>query len=95
MFADAPDNVRLPLRRALRVPLPEPPASAPPSVADRRAFFDAVLLAFAEERDVLPRHLRAFAVQLFRGGARLGVSMDEAARLVSDPAPVEPIVPSG
>jgi hypothetical protein len=64
------------------VVLPPAPSARPP-VAQLRASFDAIILVAAEERDVLPRHLRAFAVELFRGAARLGVSLEEAAELVA------------
>ena len=32
---------------------------------------------------MIPRHLRAFAVELFEGAERLGISGSEAARLVA------------
>jgi len=67
-------------------PQPLPVASAPPApVATLRASFDAIIFAAAEERDVLPRHLRAFAVELLQGADRLGVSAKEAALLVAVP----------
>jgi transcriptional regulator with XRE-family HTH domain len=58
---------------------------APPSVplVDARAALDAVLLANAERRDVLPRHLRAFAVELLVAADRLGLSAKDAADLVA------------
>ena len=70
-------------------PVPSPPAAPPapvaarPSAADLRASFDAIIYAAAESRDLLPRHLRAFAVELFQGAARLGVEPKEAALLVA------------
>jgi transcriptional regulator with XRE-family HTH domain len=62
-----------------------PPPPARPSTAELRASFDAIIFAVAEQRDVLPRHLRAFAVELFQGADRLGVSAKEAALLVAVP----------
>jgi transcriptional regulator with XRE-family HTH domain len=52
-----------------------------------RASFDAIILSFSEDRDVLPRHLRAFAVELLRGAARLGVSTEDAATLLAAESP--------
>jgi transcriptional regulator with XRE-family HTH domain len=56
-------------------------AHAPPSPL--RAGFDAIILGAAERRDVLPRHLREFAVEMFEGADRLGLSARDAARLVA------------
>jgi transcriptional regulator with XRE-family HTH domain len=95
VFEPAPPEVYAMLGRELGIPLeepeaapavaPEPAAQAPqpPTPAQLRAAFDAIILSFSEERDVLPRHLRAFAVELLRGAARLGVGTDEAAGLVA------------
>ena len=60
-----------------------PPAPPRPTVAELRAALDAVVYAAAEERDVFPRHLRAFGVELLEAVERLGLSGSEAARLVA------------
>jgi transcriptional regulator with XRE-family HTH domain len=60
-----------------------PPVPPRPSMADLRAALDAIVYAAAEERDVLPRHLRAFAVELLLGAERLGLTTSEAAHLVA------------
>jgi transcriptional regulator with XRE-family HTH domain len=62
---------------------PPPPVAAPRSPSELRAAFDAIVYAAAEEHDLLPRRLRAFAVDLLRGVDRLGVSPKEAAVLVA------------
>jgi len=88
-----PDNVFLALADALGVESPVVAAAAPvvatpvapprsPEV-ELRAALDAIVYAASEERDVLPRHLRAFGVELLQGAARLGLSVSEAARLVA------------
>jgi hypothetical protein len=97
-LAEVAQVVALPVGPPPPAPAPEPPAPLPvpaapeepmapedarPTPAELRASFDAVLLAAAEERDVLPRHLRAFAVRMFEAAARLGVSAEEAAALVA------------
>jgi transcriptional regulator with XRE-family HTH domain len=65
-------------------PLPPPPAAPVPRPASElRAAFDAIVYAAAEEHDLLPRRLRAFAVDLLRGVDRLGVSAKDAAVLVA------------
>lgn len=65
---------------------PSPIDSASRSPAELRASLDAIIYAAAEERDVLPRHLRAFGVELLQGAERLGLSAKEAAHLVAVPA---------
>jgi transcriptional regulator with XRE-family HTH domain len=65
-----------------------PPAAATPDTpprtdAELRAIFDAVVYGAAEERDVLPRHLRAFGVELLLAVAESGLSAKEAAALVA------------
>jgi len=42
-----------------------------------------VIYGVAEERDVLPRHLRAFAAELLLAVARAGLSPKDAAALVA------------
>jgi hypothetical protein len=70
-------------------PAPLPPAApavAPPPVRtelELRASLDAVVYAASEERDLLPRHLRAFGVELLQSVDRLGLSAKEAAELVA------------
>ena len=64
----------------VEAPAPPPPR---PSRADLRAALDAIVYAAAEERDVLPRHLRAFGVELLLGAERLGLTTSEAAHLVA------------
>jgi transcriptional regulator with XRE-family HTH domain len=64
---------------------PAPPPAPRPSAAEHRASFDAIIYAAAERRDVLPRHLRAFGVELLQGADRLGLSAKEAALLVALP----------
>jgi transcriptional regulator with XRE-family HTH domain len=71
-------------------PAPLPPAApavapAPPerTELELRASLDAIVYAASEERDVLPRHLRAFGVELLQGVARLGLSAKDAAELVA------------
>lgn len=64
---------------------PEEPAAADvvrSSAAEYRAALDALLLAEAEARDVLPRHLRAFGVVLLESVGRLGLNASEAAGLM-------------
>jgi DNA-binding transcriptional regulator YiaG len=91
-LAAAPRAVVDELARLLGVaspyPAPEPVvASAPPAPrpaeAEVRASLDAVVLAAAEERDVLPRHLRAFGVELLLAVDRAGIGAKEAASLVA------------
>jgi transcriptional regulator with XRE-family HTH domain len=60
-----------------------PATRALPTVAELRALFDAVVFAASEERDVLPRHLRAFGVELLLAVDRAGVSARDAAALVA------------
>ncbi len=60
-----------------------PHAPQPSSEAALRAALDAVLLAACEERDLLPRHARAFAVALLRAVDRLGVAPKRAADIVA------------
>ena len=78
----------------LAAPAPAPPpapVAAPPahiepprpSTTELRAALDAIVYAAAEERDVLPRHLRAFGVELLQAAARLGLTASEAASLVA------------
>jgi hypothetical protein len=62
------------------VPPPSPPER---TVVELRASLDAIVYAASEERDMLPRHLRAFGVELLQGVARLGLSAKEAAELVA------------
>jgi transcriptional regulator with XRE-family HTH domain len=62
---------------------PSPPAETRPPSTALRASLDAIILAAAEHRDLLPRHLRAFAVEMFQGADRLGLSAREAAALVA------------
>jgi transcriptional regulator with XRE-family HTH domain len=69
-------------------PPPAPAVAAPtaatkPTVLELRASLDAIVYAASEERDMLPRHLRAFGVELLQGIARLGLSAKEAAELVA------------
>jgi transcriptional regulator with XRE-family HTH domain len=93
--APGPVLVRLIDALGLEVPSPAPVAPAvppppqPPTAADLRASLDAIILAAAEHRDVLPRHLRAFAVELLKGVDRLGIGAKEAALLVAPPQRVE------
>jgi transcriptional regulator with XRE-family HTH domain len=47
-----------------------------------RAAFDALVLEFAEARDLLPRHLREFAVELLLAADRMGLSPAQAAGFV-------------
>jgi transcriptional regulator with XRE-family HTH domain len=71
-----------------RAPSPPRAAAARSSrttVAELRASLDAIIYAAAEARDLLPRHLRAFAVELLKGVDRLGMSAKEAALLVALP----------
>ncbi len=95
-LAAAPPSVVDELARLLGVPSPHaavepaaPPAAtavaAPPRPTDAevRAALDAVVLAAAEERDVLPRHLRAFGVELLLAVDRAGVGARHAAALVA------------
>jgi transcriptional regulator with XRE-family HTH domain len=59
------------------------PAAPPrPPVADLRGALDAIVYAAAEERDLLPRHVRAFGVELLQGAERLGLTLAEAAHLL-------------
>jgi transcriptional regulator with XRE-family HTH domain len=58
-------------------------ASPQRTSAELRASLDAIVYAASEERDLLPRHLRAFGVELLQGVARLGLSAKEAAELVA------------
>ena len=53
------------------------------SAAEMRAALDAVVYSAAEERDLLPRHLRAFGVELLQAVERLGLSAREGAELVA------------
>ena len=61
-------------------------AESPPR-PDLRAAFDAIILANAEQRDILPRHLRAFALELLRGVDRHGVSAGEVAAAIAVDVP--------
>ncbi|HEY2510888.1 MAG TPA: helix-turn-helix transcriptional regulator [Polyangiaceae bacterium] len=61
---------------------PAAPQPAAPTAADYRAALDALLLAESETRDVLPRHLRGFAVALLHAVARLGLGAGAAAELI-------------
>jgi hypothetical protein len=47
-----------------------------------RAAFDALVLEFAETRDLLPRHLREFAKELLLAADRMGLSPAQAAGFV-------------
>jgi transcriptional regulator with XRE-family HTH domain len=68
----------------LPAPLPQAPPPPPrPTATDLRAALDAVIFGAAESRDVLPRHLRAFAVELLERVDRLGMSAKEAALVVA------------
>jgi transcriptional regulator with XRE-family HTH domain len=60
-------------------------APARPAADEARATLDAIVYAVAEERDLVPRHLRAFAVELLRGVDKLGLDAKEAAVLVAAP----------
>jgi transcriptional regulator with XRE-family HTH domain len=62
---------------------PSPPPPPAPASAELRASLDAIILSVAEERDLLPRHLREFAVAILEGVDRLGLSAREAALLVA------------
>jgi transcriptional regulator with XRE-family HTH domain len=71
-------------------PPPAPlPAPAPPrpSATELRSSLDAVVLAGAEEHDVLPRKLRAFGVALLQRIAELGLDPNEAALHLSPRRP--------
>ena len=68
-----------------------PPAAAGPTLAEPRpspspaqwdAEHQAMLDAVADERDVLPRHLRAFGAQLLLAVDRAGLSPRDAAALI-------------
>jgi transcriptional regulator with XRE-family HTH domain len=63
---------------------------APAVTEDARPALDAVLLAAAESRDVLPRHLRAFAIEMFDAADRLGLSARQASHLLAQGAPKPP-----
>ncbi len=85
---NVPDGVFESLADALGIELPAEPVPvlpAPPRVpeVDLRAALDAIVYGASEERDVLPRHLRAFGVELLQGAARLGLSVSEAAQLIA------------
>jgi transcriptional regulator with XRE-family HTH domain len=54
-----------------------------PDPAALRAEIDAIVYGTAEERDVYPRHLRAFAVELAIRADQLGITMRELAELVA------------
>jgi transcriptional regulator with XRE-family HTH domain len=68
-------------------PQPAPPVAPPPpprpTLVEQRAALDAVVYAASEERDLLPRHLRAFGVELLQAVDRLGVTVKEAAELLA------------
>jgi transcriptional regulator with XRE-family HTH domain len=88
--AAAPRDIVDELAALLGVPSPyasaapaAPATRALPTVAELRAVFDAVVFAASEERDVLPRHLRAFGVELLLAVDRAGVSARDAAALVA------------
>jgi hypothetical protein len=61
------------------------PAPLSPDVA--RVALDAVVHAAAEERDLLPRHLRAFGEALLTEVSRLGIDPRAAAALVAPRTP--------
>jgi transcriptional regulator with XRE-family HTH domain len=63
----------------------EPPRVEPPRPTDAelRATLDAVVYAAAEARDIPPRHLRTFAVEILQASDRLGLGAKEAAHLVA------------
>ncbi len=86
----APRDIVEELARLLGVASPYPSATAvvapprtAPTATELRAVLDAVVFAASEERDVLPRHLRAFGVELLLAIDRAGVSAKEAAALVA------------
>ena len=71
-------------RPAVVAALAPPPVAPPrPTGVELRAALDAVVLAAAEEHDVLPRHLRAFGVELLLAVDRAGLGAKEAAALVA------------
>jgi transcriptional regulator with XRE-family HTH domain len=81
-LADALDiDVEIKSEEAVQRSPGQPPAAR--TSAERRASLDAIILTVAEERDLLPRHLREFAVALLQGVDRLGLSAREAALLVA------------
>jgi transcriptional regulator with XRE-family HTH domain len=93
-LATGPDAVVAALADALDIDIeikgeavqpPPSPARSPTArtSAELRASLDAIILAVAEERNLLPRHLRAFAVAILQGVDRLGLSAREAAVLVA------------
>jgi transcriptional regulator with XRE-family HTH domain len=63
------------------------PAVPPPSFVDLRAALDGVVLAAADEHDVVPRKLRAFAVALLERIQALGVAPGEAAKHITAKEP--------
>jgi transcriptional regulator with XRE-family HTH domain len=64
-------------------PAPEAPPPPPPPPPHPRARRDGILFASAEARDVLPRHLRGFAVELLEGVERLGLTAMQAAVILA------------
>jgi DNA-binding XRE family transcriptional regulator len=70
---------------SVAAPLAPPPPAAPARATrhELRAALDAVVYAASEERDLLPRHLRAFGVELLQAIDRLGLSAKEAAELLA------------
>ena len=82
---DAPTDADEEAPTVARVPaLPAGPSR--PSDADLRAELDAFLFAHAEDRDVLPRHLREFGVALLELASRRGLGAHQAAELLAVPA---------
>ncbi len=89
-LSGAPSPIREQLAGTLGIPLATQPSAADPAPAQRpaaelRASLEAVLYAASEQRDLLPRHLRAFAVELLHAVARLGLDASVAAALMAAP----------
>ncbi len=78
-LSSAPAPIVQQLARALGIS----PSASPGGSMALRASFDSIILSAAERRDVLPRHLREFAVEIFVSADRLGLSARDAALLVA------------
>jgi transcriptional regulator with XRE-family HTH domain len=65
---------------ALASPAPVTPRA---TLDELRAIVDGLVFSTSEERDVLPRHLRAFGVELLLAVDRAGVAAREAAAVVA------------
>lgn len=75
---------------AAPAPVPQPAPAPPPlpplpqwSPADVRVALDAVVLAAADEHDVVPRKLRSFGAALLRRVGELGIPAKDAAAHVA------------